>query len=61
MSAKNCLLIAYPKDGTPFVVIPTDEPYFSKKDAQRRASEMKSELPHIEKIDVVSRAIEVNG
>lgn len=40
MSAKNCLVLVYPKAQEPYVVRPSEkgETHFSKKEAQRQAA-----------------------
>lgn len=60
MSAKNCLVLVYPKNDEPYVVSCPKEGYFSKKEAQRQASAHISNGGDILKAEVVETVITVN-
>lgn len=61
MSAKNCLVLVYPKGQEPYVVRPTKagETHFSKKEAQREASAHVKELGALH-AEVVESVMVVN-
>lgn len=62
MSAKDCLVLVFPKNQEPYVVRPTKkgEDYFSKKDAQRQATAHISNGGDILRAEVVQTVLTVN-
>lgn len=65
MSAKNCVVIVYPKHNPAYVVVPdAPDTHFSKKDAQRRAAheinKLEAQYGMISRAEVVETAIVVN-
>lgn len=61
MSAKNCLVLVYPKNDEPYVVRCPKEGYFSKKEAQRQATAHVRNGGDIIKAEVVETVMEVKG
>lgn len=63
MSAKNCLVLVFPKGQEPYVVRPVKkgEEYFSKKDAQREATAHMRNGGDILRAEVVESVLTVNG
>lgn len=61
MSAKNCLVLVYPKNVDPYVVRCAKDGYFSKKEAQRQATAHIRNGGDILKAEVVEVVLEVNG
>lgn len=61
MAARNCLVLAYPDRGEPYVVSPSakGETHFSKKEAQRTAAAHVRDLKLV-RADVVEVVLEVN-
>lgn len=60
MSAKNCLVLVYPKNSEPYVVRCPKEEFFSKKDAQRQATAHVKGGGDILRAEVVEVALTVN-